>query len=310
MGLAESSGAKSYSHFIKSYSEVAQLRHDTFGDVRILEHKTRKGEKILEKQLSFVDEAGYNQALRMLELKAVNKWPFYCQILCYYGSTQWGCMAGNFQIKLAIEYFERSVFQLSLMGSQSAESMTALEENYGWRILSAMTQLCVLFKRYELSMGLISPENVLLTSDDEVKFLDMNLLTSNNSVFDRLKNRSLLTNYGISPEQMEQVRNGSNHPIDLEKTDIFCIGMFALCAMLSEPYKTFYNFSTNEIEYELIFKKIMKLKKATFSDDFTDILVSCLQKEAANRPTAMQLQLHVQQMLSQPRVSTQTSKNS
>lgn len=306
----ESSTAKSHSHFLRSYSEITRLNHDTFGEVRVLEHRSRKGEKIIEKIFTFSDEGTYKQALRMIELKAATKWPYYCQIMSHCTGTQWGCMAGGHMIRLAMEYHERSVFQASLTGSQVSENPTALDEGFGWKILHAMSQLAALFKRYELSLGLISPENVLLTANEEVRFLDMGLLTFSGTVFDRLRNRSLLVNYGLSPEQMEQVHNASNHPIDSEKTDVFCIGMFVLCAVLAEPYRTFYDFSTHEIQFETVFKKIMKLKKALFSDDFTDILVSCLQKDPVQRPTAKQLHAHVQTVMSSPRISTQSSKQS
>lgn len=307
MGLAESSTAKSYSHFIRSYVEVTHLSHEAFGDVRILEHRSRKGELVLEKVFSFSDEGSYQHALKVVELKAATKWPFYCKILAYYSATQWGCMQGGFMIRLAVEYFDKSVFQASLKGSQVPENQTAMDENAAWRILSAMSQLCALFKRYELSLGPISSENVLLTSNDEVRLLDMGLMTFSVSIFDRLKRPYLLTNFAVSPEQLEQVRNGSNHPIDAERTDVFCIGMFVLCACLNEPIKTFYDHSTHEVQFELVFKKIMKLKKALFSDDFTDILVSTLQKEAELRPDAKTLHLNVQHLLAQPRNSMRLS---
>lgn len=310
MGLTESSTAKSHSHFLNGYTEITRLNHDTFGEVRVLEHRSRKGEKIIEKVFTFPDEGAFKEAMHIIELKSATKWPYYCQVMSWCTGTQWGCMAGGFMIRLAMEFHERSVFQASLTGSQISENPTALDESFGWKILHAMSQLAALFKRYELSLGLISPENVLLTANEEVRFLDMGLLTFSGTALDRLRNRSLLVNYGLSPEQMEQVRNASNHPIDTEKTDVFCIGMFVLCAILSEPYRTFYDFSTHEIQFETVFKKIMKLKKALFSDEFTDILVSCLQKDPGQRPAAKQLHAHVQMVMSTPRLSTQSSNGS
>lgn len=307
MGLTESSTAKSHAHFIRGYAETLRMNHDTLGEVRIMEHRTRKGSKVLEKVLTFSDEAAFKEALRLIELKAATKWPYYCQIMSHSTGADWGCMATGFSIRVAMEYHDKSVFQAALTGSQMPENPTALDEGMGWKILHAMSQLAALFKRYDLSLGPISPENVLLTPTDEVRFLDLSLLTSAGTVFDRLRNRSILVNYGLSPEQLEQVRNNSNHPIDTEKTDVFCIGMLVLCAVLAEPYRTFYDFSTHEIQFETLFKKIMKMKKAFFSDDLTDILVSCLQKDPALRPTAKQLHAHVQELMSSPRLSMQSS---
>lgn len=307
MGITESSSGKSYSHFLKGYTEIAQMDHENFGQVRILEHNVRKGEKIIEKVFNFADEESYNQGLKIVELKAATKWPFYCKIVAFHHSTQWGCMQGHYVIYLALEYFERSVYQVALNGSLIQDKLTPLDESVGWKILIAMSQLCSLFKRYNLGLGLISSENVLLTPTDEIRFLDMSLLTFSRSVFDRLKKRSLLVNYPLSPEQLEQVKNGSNHAIDIEKTDIFCIGMFVLCAVLAEPCKTFYDFSTHEIQFELVFKKLMKLKKANFSDEFTDVLVSMLQKDPVQRPSGKDLHGHISVIMTQPRQSVQSS---
>ena len=293
MGLSESSSIKSYNHFIASYEYVTNLSHPNFGEISIYEHRSKSDSKIIQKLFLISDESVYQKAIKLLELKLATKWPFYCQILsfCYY--QQYSCTNTGFAIKIAVEYFERNVYQAGLGGCKTV----FMHESSAWRILTSVVQLASFVKRYNLSIGEISPENVLLNEKDDVKFMDMHLLTLSTSIFDRLKNRNILTNFALSPEQLEQIRNSSNHEIDNEKSDVFCIGMFIICAVLSEPFKNFYDYSTYEIDFQKIFKKILKLKKAKFSDEFTDILVSMIQKNPKNRHTSKQLYNHIQHTL-------------
>ena len=299
MGSSPSNTLKSYDHFMSAYKHLTNLSHENFGEISIYEHRKKPDLKILEKVFFVNEELAYQKTIKLLELKSNTKFPHYCQILAYCHTSEWGCGGTGFVVKIAVEYFEINLFQLSMMGSQNPNKIATagISEEQAWIHLECIVELASFFKRYNLSIGEISPENVLLDNRGEVKFMDMNLLTLNTSLFDRLKNRAMLTAYALSPEQLEKLKNSSNHEIDEEKSDIFCIAIFMICSILQEPFKGFYDYTTYELNFEQVFKKIVKLKKAEYTDDFTDLMVEMTKKNPKDRPSIKFLYSQIQVIL-------------
>ena len=185
MGLTESNTIKSYEHFISSYKKLTGLNHETFGEVTIYEHKKKPNEKIIEKIFVMSEELSFQKSIKTLTLKMEAKWPCYCELKAFCQYSEWGCAGNQFIIRLAVQYFERNVFSMGLIGSQNPENkIQALPEENAWQILESIVQLAGFFKRYNLSMGEMSSDNILLNENGQVKFMDMQLM---NLIHDNIK---------------------------------------------------------------------------------------------------------------------------
>ena len=112
-----------------------------------------------------------------------------------------------------------------------------------------------------------------------------------------------MTNFAFSPEQFDKIKNAMTIEIDEERSDVFCIGIFILCSILQKPFKNFYNYSTYEVNFEKIFKKVVKLGNKGFSYEFTDLLVWMIKENPEERPSTKTLNDRIQRLLQIPRDS-------
>jgi serine/threonine protein kinase len=299
MGLTQSQSYNDYKTFLSNYILLDRIQHPTFGDIMIYSKKVSPQEKILEKTIFIKDESDYFESIKILNLKKDIKWPNYCQIVanCSYSIND--CLKQGTIYKVAIEYFDKSLFQVikdRLNYTSSNNISNYMEEPNAWRLLQSLVQLSSFFKRYNLSLGKVSPRNIMITSEEEIKFLDMQLLTlllPSSEV--SLKSGDI--NFAFSPEQLEGLEQGVLQKSDLEKSDVFCIAVTMICAITNENLEFFYDFSVFEIFYERIYKKIVKLREAGYSDDFTDMLVLMLEKDPQKRAGSKQILAHIQNFL-------------
>ena len=172
MGNKESKNIESYRHFIQNYRFFTNLRHPSFGDLTILEHKSKPDLRVIEKIFVMSDEGQFYQSIKLIELKLATRFPDYCQIKSFCSYYQYGCTNQNFHIRIAIEYVEKNLYQIGLQFSRPEQNMGIfLDETISWKILSSITQLAVSFKRYNLSIGEISPENVFVNAEQILELL-------------------------------------------------------------------------------------------------------------------------------------------
>ncbi len=309
MGLTQSQSYQEYKTFLSNYTMLDSFKHPTFGDITIYSQRNKPHEKILEKSIFIKDEGEFFESIKILNLKKDITWPNYCQVLKHCSYTLNDCLRQGTMHMVAVEYFDHSLFQIisdRLAYTSSNNLNNYMEEVNAWKLMHSLIQLASFFKRYNLSLGKISTRNILMGKEDEIRFMDMHVLSlvldSNES---SLKPEDL--NFAFSPEQLNSIGQGKVPKIDYEKSDVFCIAITVICAITNENVEFFYDFSVFEIFFERIFKKIVKLREAGYPDEFTDLLVLMLEKDPAKRATSKQILGQIQMLLGQSPVQRRDS---
>lgn len=309
MGLTQSQSYQEYKTFLSNYTMLDSFRHPTFGDIVIYSQRNKPHEKILEKSIFVKDESEFFESIKILNLKKDITWPNYCQILKYCSYTMNDCLRQGTMHTVAVEYFDHSLFQVisdRLAYTSSNNLSNYMEEVSAWKLMQSLIQLASFFKRYNLSLGKISTRNILIANEEEMKFMDMHVLSLNlSSNESSLKPEDL--NFAFSPEQLNSLGLGTVPKIDYEKSDVFCIAITVICAITNENVEFFYDFSVFEIFYERIFKKIIKLREAGYTDEFTDMLVLMLEKDPVKRASSKQVLGQIQMFLGQSPVQRRDS---
>lgn len=75
----------------------------------------------------------------------------------------------------------------------------------------------------------------------------------------------------------------NNSKYDKEKNDIWSIGICLLVTLINEDYNIFYNWTTQEINYDLIYDKLRFVQSIGYSHDFLRTVRLILEKDEQKR---------------------------
>lgn len=224
-----------------------------------------------------------------------------CKILQHSEKTEFQCLTQNLVHSIAVEYPSSSLQDLihknkslEKRGEDNIES--SLSESHSWYVLKSLVSVSNYMYKSGLSVGDISPINVLIDEDGEVKLLNFFLTTGHRS---SLEHTSENSGYRTSfpPEYLHKLRvlDWSVDDIDEIKADVFSIGMTLLCATSNEYVDTFYDWSSYSIDFPRVVKKINKLKQKEFGSDFTNLLVKMMDPDFKKRPNFAELNYLIEQ---------------
>lgn len=293
MGNLQSSSEPEYFTLLSNYTLLEKINHQIFGEITIYCHKKTQALKFAEKVFNLAKEADHEDSLELLKLKYDVNWPNYCKILGHSRVIRNDCFGEIFAHRFLVEYFEPENLNLydEQQFGQSLVPDRCRPETEAWNILFSLVSLASFFKRYKINMEDVSPRNVVVTSEGEVKFIDMQIYSLKVTALERVDEK---TGYvtAFSPEQLEALVKSSQESrkaIDQEKSDVFSIGMTVLCMISYQWIDSFYDFSSYSLHFDRVYKKIVKARRAKYSDQLMDLIVSMLNSEPVQRPTIREL---------------------
>ena len=226
-----------------------------------------------------------------------------CNILEHSEKSEFQCLNQNFIHSIAIEYPVNSLQELiiknksSLRKSQMAEQ-TYLNESHSWYVLKSLVSVSDYMYKSGLYVGDISPKNVLIDQEGEVKLLNFYMVSDFKTSLDFSREHSGYRTT-FPPEYLSKLKvlDWSTEDIDKKKADVFSIGMTLLCATSNEYAESFYDWSNYSVKFDKVVKKINLLKSQNFSSDFTNLLVRMLDPEFKKRPTFVELSYLIEQRI-------------
>jgi len=293
MGNLQGSSEPEYFTMLSNYTLLEKIRHEIFGEITIYCHKKTQALKFAEKVFCLTKESDFEDSLELLKLKHDVNWPNYCKILGHSRVIRNDCFGEVFVHRLFVEHYEPEslkVFDEQQFG-QSLIPDRCRPEAETWNILFSLVSLASFFRRYKINMEDVSPRNVVVTPGGEVKFIDMQIYSLKVTAMERVDEK---TGYvtAFSPEQLEALTKSSEKSrksIDQEKADVFSIGMTVLCMISYDWIDSFYDFSSYSLHFDRVYKRIIKARRAKYSDQLMDLIVSMLNLEPTQRPTIREL---------------------
>ena len=103
--------------------------------------------------------------------------------------------------------------------------------------------------------------------------------------YERLLNEK---NYyaALSPQQLNSLRLRLINPnADPEKSEIFSIGITALCSVVNNPITSFYDFRDYKIVFDKIEEKCRLMQGLGYSQELIHVIGSCLSEDETSRPS-------------------------
>jgi serine/threonine protein kinase len=293
MGNLQNSSEPDYFLLLSNYTLLEKITHEIFGEITIYTHKKTQALKFAEKVFCLTKEENYENSLELLKLKYDVSWPNYCKILGHSCVIRNDCFGEVFVHRFFVEYYEPEnlKFYDEQQLGQSLIPDRCRPETEAWNILFSLVSLASFFRRYKIYIEDVSPRNVVVTSEGEVKFIDMHVFSLKVTALERVdENTGYVT--AFSPEQLESLTKPSRESrksIDQEKSDVFAIGMTILCMISYEWIDSFYDFSSYSLHFDRVYKKIVKARRAKYSDQLMDLIVSMLNSDPEQRPTIREL---------------------
>lgn len=106
-------------------------------------------------------------------------------------------------------------------------------------------------------------------------------------------NRMMISNdyYApLSPELLSSLYIRQSKPRhDVEKSDMFSLGLTMLCAATNEHFSSFYDFREFQIKFDVIVRKMNELVAKGYSKLFVGTISNLVHKEEGKRPSCAQL---------------------
>lgn len=94
----------------------------------------------------------------------------------------------------------------------------------------------------------------------------------------------------LSPILLKALASRSPKPIhDIEKSDMFSLGITMLCAATNEHFTNFYEFDKFSIRFGVIVGKLNQLVSKGYSRLFVGTLSNLVHRDESKRPTPEQL---------------------
>lgn len=283
---SEQSGMRSEEEFLREFEEIRRESDVHFGSVTIYRNIKNPKLTVMVKERLFVSEEDLKQFISRcrarMQLKGVNIAPLIEIIvhqdkkLC---STAYRCMIGY-------EFHERTLEKL-LRQRKTYESEDAqnLSEEDAWGVLSDLTRALICYKERGLSHGDVQPASVFVLNDKTLKLVDTCFMNEQESAFHR-RYQDFMYKSPLSPQAMTALSLGPNYAtFEKEKNDIWSMGMTVLVSLTNEDFNIFYDWTNQDINFELLQSRIKKVHSLGYSSEFIKLLRSLLEKDEFKRPS-------------------------
>ena len=298
MGGTNQKFTSDYLVFRSNYNSEKTILSQNFSPYKILQNKFKPSLFILEKTKYFLTKEELDSSIKYITQAIDLKHENICEILYHCQSHSNNiCIENNLSHTIAVEYSLQNLHEFIInnkKNNKSTKSITSFNDNKGdgnkildvehmWYVLKSLLEGISHLVRYNIPTGVITPKNVFITEEGEIKF--MNSFYIDGFVSNLSKGLSVPEFKACySPEELLFLkRNFFNYDLDNEKSLVFSIGLIVLSVAVSEDFESFYDFEGYGVNFKRILKRVNGLKVNGYPDSFIDILVGCLLKEPGER---------------------------
>ena len=163
-----------------------------------------------------------------------------------------------------------------------------------WYLINATSTACSTLSSLTLPHQDIKPKTIHLTKDGRIKLYNAHLLTHGQSGYTKmLLDRNYKTT--LSPALLTSLKHKKVHPShSVDDSEVWSIGMTALCAAMNEDYNKYYDWPNYRIRYDLIKKDFARMKGIGFSNQLIELLDRMIEETEARRIKLPELLKHVE----------------
>lgn len=173
--------------------------------------------------------------------------------------------------------------------NEGAVNLQGYSETEIWYIIEMLVNVMAAMKASGNSLGDIQPKNLMVDSNGFIKIADNTLINYGETGYLR---RLTTSKYkaALSPKLMTALPYNEVNPIhDEDKSDMFSMGITALCAAHLKDIDFFYNFGQNKIEWEQINNYLARMGQLGYSQALIDTIGDMVQVNESTRLGCLQL---------------------
>ena len=313
MGGTNEKYSEDYLVFRTNYQNEELHKSKNLSPYRTLENKFKPSEKILEKTRHFLTKQDLLESVALTTQAIDLKHENMCTIKYHsQNKSKSICSEPSFIHTIATEFSFNNLktfinHNKNLQIKKSEKNITSfnniklpakiVEVEHMWYVLKILVEVCAHLIRYNIPVGELDPENVLITEEGEIKLLNCFFLEG---FRDGLVKALSVQGYKscFSPEELRCLKRFRvDQGIDREKSVVFSIGVVVLCVAVSEDFQGFYDFFGYEVNFKKILKRIYVLRNEGYPESFLELLVKMLDLEPGNRPDLKYLKNYIGRLI-------------
>ena len=282
MGNSHSLYSPAFETFISNYESIDEQPEIQLGN--IMQKRVNKSERILLATKVFEISTDLEASMKLAQTLHDFNHPNLSNILAHSEKNEFQCLSQTFRHVIAVEYPSNCLKDLTRTKTES------VKEPHCWYILKTLADVCNYMTKSNLPIGEISPSNVMIDDNGEIKLLNLDLLTDYRTCLERAFN---IPGYKttFAPEQLERLNhlNREIDGLDIGKAEVFGIGMTVLCVASDEYIDAYYEWSNYVVNFDRIVKRINQLKDRGFTEVFIKLLANLLDPQPDNRVSLTEL---------------------
>lgn len=282
MGQNQSVYSPAFQTFLSNYVQPPSKAPHDLGVIMV--KQANPSEKILLATRVFENTQAQEASIKLIQTLIDVNHPNLTKILAHSEKNEFQCLNQTFRHAIAIEYPN------SCLQDVIRTKAEKVKEAHCWYILKMLADVCNYMAKSNLPIGEVSPSNVMIDDNGDVKLLNLDILTGYRTSLERAFN---LPGYHstFAPEQLERLNllNRKIDGIDIGKAEVFGIGMTVLCLASDDYIDAYYEWSNYVINFDKVVKKINQLKGRKFSEEFIKILASTLDPHPEKRISLVEL---------------------
>lgn len=159
-----------------------------------------------------------------------------------------------------------------------------------WYLLDVLVSACKYMQDNYFSHGDIQARTVHIDDSGEIKLLDNAQLFVNEkeNYFKMLSNPEYVC--PLSPALFYNLKHKAMNPKhDRQQSEVWSIGMLAMCYAGAQDFELFYDTENYRIRYDFIKRNFDRLQKMGFSDELVHVLSNMLEETELKRVTINEL---------------------
>ena len=136
-----------------------------------------------------------------------------------------------------------------------------------------------------MTHGDIQPQTIFVTVQGGIKLVDISYMGLTGTGYYRMYMNSQ-SRSALSPQLLSSLKRRDSKPIhDIEKSDIFALGITLLCALTNSAIEKFYFYEQCSVNYDLLSKELIDLLELGFSKLLVGCIGNMVQEKEEARPT-------------------------
>lgn len=287
---SEQSGVRTEEDFLKEFEEIRRESDFNFGSVIIFRSLKNPRLNVLVKEKIFLAEDELNRFLVKARARAGIKGSNVAPLIEVILSTDKKLCSTTYKCWIGYEYQERTLEKLLRQRKtyENEESQNLSEED-AWGIMNDLVRGLKSYADSGYYHGDLQPSNIFVLNDKTLKVIDTCYMNDFDNAFNR---RYIDFTYKspFGPQAMAALSLGPNYAtFDREKNDIWSLGICTLVALTNEDFNIFYDWTNQEIHFDLIQARLRKVSNMGYPSEFIKILKLTLEKEEYKRASLHEL---------------------